>query len=298
MAQKTFTVKMPASEEPVVRGFFETNGFEFGDLAHAFWRARGPGCNATFYRSGKLLLQGPEADMWRGLLGDDSDHAIPYHQALAKHPSPPPDVWVGTDEAGKGDYFGPLVVAGVAMKRSNLELLQVLGVDDSKALNDAKIPDMARGIEAMCDYEVLFLSPGKYNELYTRIGNLNRLMAWAHSRVIANLLERSDATYVLVDKFAHESLVRRALGDELGHAQLDQRTKAEEDPAVAAASVLARAAFLRGLNSLSRRFDIDLRKGAGAPTLASGRRFLETHGREPLREVAKLHFKTTQQIGA
>ncbi len=298
MAQKTFTLKMPASEEPVVRAFFTENGFEFSEMAYAFWRARGPGCIATFYTSGKLLMQGAEADMWRGLLGDDTDHARPFQRALDKHPKPPPSVWIGTDEAGKGDYFGPLVVAGVALKRGDLELLQALGVDDSKALADARIPEMVRGIEALCEYEVLFLSPGKYNELHTSFGNLNKLMAWAHSRVIANLLERSDATYVLVDKFAHESLVRRALGAELGAAQLDQRTKAEEDPAVAAASILARGAFLRGLNALSRRFSMDLHKGAGAPTLASGRRFLEAHGRGPLREVAKLHFKTTEQIGA
>jgi ribonuclease HIII len=295
--QKTFTVKMPASEEPAVRRFFEENGFEFSDLQHAFWRAKGPGCIASFYRSGKLLMQGAESDMWRGLLSGDSAHAMPFHVALSKHPSPAPDLWVGTDEAGKGDYFGPLVVAGVALKRTDLELLQTIGVDDSKALNDDRIPEIARGIEAMCDYEVLFLSPGKYNELYTRIGNLNRLLAWAHGRVIANLLERNDATYVLVDKFANEALVRRAVGDDIRGAYLDQRTKAEEDPAVAAASVLARGAFLRGLKSLSRRFSLHLHPGAGAPTLASGRAFLETHGRGPLREVAKLHFKTTQQIG-
>lgn len=298
MANQSFTLKMPASEEPTARAFFETNGFEFSDLQHAFWRAKGPGCIASFYRSGKLLMQGAEADMWRGLLSDDSDHAVPFHAALAKHPKPAPQVWVGTDEAGKGDYFGPLVIAGVALKRGDLELLQTLGVDDSKALHDRRIPEIARGIEATCEYEVLFLSPGKYNELYTRIGNLNRLMAWAHAKVITNLLERTDATYVLVDKFANEALVRRAVGDGIGRAYLDQRTKAEEDPAVAAASILARAAFLRGIKSLSRRFAVDLHLGAGAPTLASGRRFLEAHGRGPLREVAKLHFKTTEQIGA
>ena len=298
MAQKSFTLKMPATEEPVVRAFFQGQGFEFAELAHAFWRARGPGCIASFYRSGKLLMQGPEADMWRGLLADDSDHALPFHRALAKHPSPPPAEWIGTDEAGKGDYFGALVVAGVSLKREHLELLQELGVDDSKALADERLPDMVRGIEAMTDHEVLLIAPPKYNELYEQIGNLNHLLAWAHGKVITNLLARTEANYVLVDRFAHESLVRRAVGKRPAGVRLDQRTKAEEDPAVAAASILARAAFLRHLGSLSRRFGLRLRPGAGKPTLAAGRSFLEQHGPGPLGEVAKLHFRTTEQIGA
>ncbi len=288
---------MPPLEAPVIRAFFEQHGFEFRDAQYAFWQARGPGCVATFYTKGKLLMQGPEADMWRGLLGDDSDHARPFHSALSKHPRPAPDVWVGTDEAGKGDYFGPLVVAGVAVEREKLELLQELGVDDSKALSDVKINEIARGLEAACDHEVLVLKPSKYNELYARIGNLNRLMAWAHGTVIKALLERGPATWVLVDKFADESLVLRAVGEVRAGVRIAQRTKAEEDPAVGAASILARAAYLRVLGSLSRRFGVELRPGAGSPTLAAGRRFIEAHGTAPLGEVAKLHFKTTEQIG-
>ena len=109
----SFTIKLAPIEAPATRAFFAEHGFEFRDAPHAFWQARGPGCNATFYMSGKLLLQGKEADVYRGLLGDESPDARPYHQALKLQPKPAPAAWIGTDETGKGDYFGPLVVAGV-----------------------------------------------------------------------------------------------------------------------------------------------------------------------------------------
>ena len=102
----SFTLKIPGAQQAEVRGFFADHGFEFREHNHAYFQARGPGCNATFYTSGKLLLQGKEAEVYRGLLGEVSNDARPYHAALSRHPQPAPGVWAGTDEAGKGDYFG------------------------------------------------------------------------------------------------------------------------------------------------------------------------------------------------
>lgn len=297
MAQNTFTLKIPPSEAPHLKQFFLGHGFELKDLAHAFWQAKGLGCVASFYKSGKLVLQGPEADTWRGLLGDETPDARPYARALGKHPKPPPALWIGTDEAGKGDYFGPLVVAGVIVKRDQLDLLQTLGIDDSKALSDDRLPDMVRGIEAACVHEVMVITPATYNSLYERIGNLNKLLAWAHGKVIESLLEKEEAPYALVDKFADERVVRRALGPKGKAIHLEARTKAEEDPAVGAASVLARAAYLRTLRAAGRRMGVTLRPGAGAPTVRVGRSLVETHGKAILKDVAKLHFATTDQIG-
>ncbi|MFN3202201.1 MAG: ribonuclease HIII [Bradymonadia bacterium] len=297
MANHTFTLKIPVSEAPRLKQFFLGHGFEIRDLAHAFWQAKGLGCVASFYKSGKLVMQGPEADTWRGLIGDDTPEARPYASALSKHPKPPPPQWIGTDEAGKGDYFGPLVVAGALIKRDQLELLQTLGIDDSKALSDERLPAMVRGIEAACITEVMVITPAKYNELYARIGNLNKLLSWAHGKVIENLLTREKAPWALVDKFVDERVLRRSLGPLGSSIQVDARTKAEEDPAVGAASVLARAAYLRNLRSLSRRFGVTLSAGAGAPTLRSGRALIEAHGKGALAETAKLHFRTTEQIG-
>jgi ribonuclease HIII len=294
------TIKIDIEQSPEIRRFFIEHGFEMGDAPHALWRAKGPGCNVTFYTSGKLLVQGKEADAWRGLLGDVTADARPYYRALARHPDPKPARWVGTDETGKGDYFGPLVIAGVSMTPENIEVLQALGVDDSKALSDSRVPEMEVGIRALCETEVLLIGPEKYNALYAKIGNLNRLMAWAHGRVIENLLERDaqpPPDWILVDRFVGDHVMKRALGPLAQSTRFDQWPKAESDPAVAAASILARGAFLRGLKSLSKRFGVELRPGAGAPTLSSGRKFLEIHGTESLGQVAKLHFATTQQIG-
>jgi len=296
----SFTIKLPSSEAPSTREFFLRNGFDFTETPHAFWTARGPGVNATFYRSGKLLLQGKEAEVWRGLLSDVSDHARPFQSGLSRHPSPLPAVWAGTDESGKGDYFGPLVVSGVAVKRGDMELLFTLGVDDCKAIPDGKIPELERAIKGLCQTETLYIGPQKYNALYDKIGNLNTLLAWAHSKVIANLLSDENGLpieWVLIDRFAPEKTMSKALGDTSKRVRIDQWPKAESDPAVAAASILARGAFLSGLSRLSKRFGLKLSPGAGAPVITSGHRFIEIHGVAALGEVAKLHFATTQQIG-
>jgi len=246
-----------------------------------------------------LLIQGKEADIWRGLLTEILDNARPFNDALSRHPKPPPAVWAGTDEAGKGDYFGPLVVAGVALPRVDQEILFTLGVDDSKAVADGKIPELEQAIKGLCVCDVLFIGPEKYNALYSKIGNLNRLLAWAHATVIKNLCGPDgpgNVEWVLVDRFAQPHTLEKALGDTSRAVKVDQWPKAESDPAVAAASILARGAYLRGLSSLSKRYGVALKGGAGSPTLAAGRQFIAVHGPDALSKVAKVHFATTQQI--
>ncbi|MSP71868.1 MAG: ribonuclease HIII [Myxococcales bacterium] len=293
---QTFTLPLAPLEAPRLKLFFLDKGFEIRDAPYAFWQARGPGCNATFYTSGKLLLQGPEADVYRALLGDDTPETRPYHRALGKHPQPLPAEWIGTDEAGKGDYFGPLVVAGVSLPRKAIEILAELGIDDSKKLSDDRMSTMVEAVRSLGPWEELVIMPARYNEMYGRARNLNLMLAWAHAKVIENLLEKGAATWVLIDKFAEERVVRGYLGEKGKAVALTLRTKAEEDPAVAAASVLARSAYMRCLRALSKRYDVELRPGAGAPTLAVGRELVRRHGPEVLAETGKLHFVTTQQI--
>ena len=292
----SYTLKLGAAAQAEVRGFFQDKGFEFHEAPHAFWNARGPECNATFYRSGKLLLQGKEADVYRGLLGDETPGARPFHAGLILQPKPAPRTWIGTDEAGKGDYLGPLVVAGVLLKREHLEILHTLGVDDSKALSDHRLPEMVRAIEALGPSEVLVLSPARYNDMYASMGNLNRMLAWAHAKVIESLAGQGEAEWIIVDQFEKRGAVSRRVAAAGISLPITERPKGESDPAVAAASVLARAAFLRVLKSLSRRYQVELRPGAGGPTLASARAFVKAHGRDGLKDVAKLHFASTDQL--
>jgi ribonuclease HIII len=204
--------------------------------------------------------------------------------------------WIGTDEAGKGDYFGPLVVAGVYVTSETVAQLAVVGVRDSKTLSDTRIAEMAKEIRRLCPVSVVAIGPGRYNEMYAKIRNLNRLLAWAHARVIENLLEQVACERVVSDQFGDERVLQRALMEKGRRVQLEQRPRAEDDPAVAAASIVARAEFVHRLEQLGHSVGVGLHKGAGPPVLESGRRFVAKHGRAALSKVAKLHFKTTQQL--
>ncbi|MHB9025871.1 MAG: ribonuclease HIII [Armatimonadota bacterium] len=202
---------------------------------------------------------------------------------------------IGTDEAGKGDYFGDLVVAGVYLDATTEPLAAELGVQDSKKLSDPRAHSLARDIREAFPYEIVRISPEKYNDLYEKMNNLNRLLAWAHARVIENLLPKCTAELVVSDQFGNAALLENALMRGARRVRLVQITKGERDLAVAAASILARATFLQRLEALSREHDFPLPKGA-THVLPAGCQLYQQGGIPLLRKVAKLHFKTTQQI--
>ena len=144
----------------------------------------------------------------------------------------------------------------------------------------------------------MVVAPEKYNALYAKIGNLNRLLAWAHARALEDLLAVAPGvTWALSDQFASDpNVIYRQLGERGRSIAWDQRTKAESDPAVAAASILARDEFLWGIKRCSEVAGRETPKGAGPPVLAAAREIVALHGPELLAKVAKLHFKTTEQI--
>ena len=203
---------------------------------------------------------------------------------------------IGIDEAGKGDYFGPLVIAAVHVDSRSAEVIAKAGVRDSKALSDRRVLALGPVIAGACPTSVVAIGPERYNALYAKIGNLNRLLAWGHARVLENLLEQVTCSRAISDQFGDARLLERALLERGRTISLVQQPRAEEHPAVAAASVVARAEFLRRLAALGTRFGLALPKGAGPPVLTAGRAFIRDHGRELLAQVAKLHFRTTTQI--
>jgi len=189
------------------------------------------------------------------------------------------------------------VVAGVCVPAGGREVLAGLGVRDSKTLSDAQAERLARAVREAYPTAVVAIGPERYNALYAKMGNLNRLLAWAHARVIENLLEQTPGCQEAVsDQFGDARLLERALLERGRRISLTQRPRAESDPVVAAASIVARAEFLRRLAALARRFATPLPKGAGPPVLAAGRAFVARHGAQALAQVAKLHFRTTQQV--
>jgi ribonuclease HIII len=209
---------------------------------------------------------------------------------------------IGTDESGKGDFFGPLVCAGVYVDAVSADVLQSMGVRDSKRLSDRRCRELAEGIQAACQAQcsVVEISPARYNDLYEQFRregkNLNTLLAWAHARVLENLLSRVACTRAITDQFADPRFVQSKLQERGKKIDLIQMPRAEVHIAVAAASVLARARFLERLEALSAHFDLTLPKGASPAVVQVGRVLIKRFGAAALRQVAKLHFKTTVEV--
>lgn len=208
-----------------------------------------------------------------------------------------PEAWIGVDESGKGDYFGPLVIAAVCVDTETASMLRGSGIRDSKTLSDRKIAEMAPEIEGLCRTGVVAIGPAKYNELYAKFKNLNKLLGWGHARAIENLLEAGcPASMALSDQFGDERFIKDALLRKGRLIRLEQRHRAEEDVAVAAASILARAEFVRRLEKLSAEAGLTLPKGASNLVDAAARRLVKDRGAAALPAFAKVHFKTTAKI--
>ncbi len=204
--------------------------------------------------------------------------------------------WIGSDEAGKGDYFGPLVIAGVLVDNTIVKSLEELGVKDSKRLSDNSVKELANKIKKMCLCSVVTIGPTKYNELYNKIRNLNRLLAWGHSRAIENILDREECDYALADQFGDEKFIIAALMEKGKGIKVKQEIRAESDIGVAAASILARAEFVHRLAMQSVKYGMDFPKGASPAVIETGKEFVRRYGKERLKEVAKIHFKTTKLV--
>jgi ribonuclease HIII len=202
---------------------------------------------------------------------------------------------IGTDEAGKGDYFGYLVIAAVFLDPQHEEALRRLGVRDSKRMADGVARRLAEAIRAQLPHDIVRISPRRYNDLYAKLRNLNHLLAWGHARAIENLLARTPAPLVVSDQFGDEQWLRQALMRKGRQVRLRQTPRAEQDLAVAAASVVARAVFLETLDALSARVGLPLPKGS-THVLDAARDVYRRGGEELLGQVAKLHFRVTRSL--
>ena len=206
--------------------------------------------------------------------------------------------YIGTDESGKGDYFGPLVVAGVYLTPDSGKLMRSIGIRDSKELSDSQIRQFAAEIKKMNDiiFDVVLISPEKYNQLYEKMGNLNTLMGWAHARVIENLLVKCSAGEVISDKFGNEKIILDALQQRGRSINLTQVTKAEKFTAVAAASILARESVVKWFKIQSKKYKVEIPKGSSSEVEVAAKHLLEKYGKEIIKKLVKVHFKTSNKV--
>ena len=203
---------------------------------------------------------------------------------------------IGTDESGKGDFFGPLVIAGVLVDEKSAKIFTDLGIKDSKKLSDKKMLVMAAEIKKNAPHSIIAISNGKYNELYANIKNLNKLLAWGHARAIENILNSNTCEYALSDKFGDESLIKNALMKNGQSIRLEQMVRAESDIAVAAASVLARATFVQKMENMENTYGIKFPKGCSGLVKTAATEFIQKFGKQRLHEVCKIHFKTYNEV--
>ena len=236
----------------------------------------------NFYHSGKVLVQGK-----RNALREKIESFLHPVSPLTRMSEQDHS---GVDESGKGDYFGPLVVSGVFLPRSQQQKVQAWGVMDSKKLPDARVKKIAVSIKQNLKHHTLVFAPESYNRHYHQYKNLNKLLAYGHAEVITSLVATTGCARVISDKFGPDHLIPSYLTPPC-RVDLTQVTDAERDPAVACASILARACFLDAIAAMSRAHGISFLKGASAKVKKQALAFRREHGAEKLHEVAKTHFK-------
>lgn len=295
------TCKLDAEPGRKLAGLLRERGWEFHEVPYARFAARKEKTNVVFYESGKLVVQGKgtqefvEFVLEPEILGQAR---IGYETVLNPELLAPR---LGVDESGKGDFFGPLCIAGVYVNGDIVQAWRDAGIKDSKNISsDKRIADLAELIRTTpgCVTSVVPIGNEAYNRLYAKMGSVNRVLAWGHARVIENLMAQRDRmnpppVRAISDQFAHDKRTvagaLMALGREI---ELVQRHKAEEDLAVAAASILARHEFVSRLDKLGKQFGLELPKGASAKVDEVAAKFVARHGADKLPLVAKVHFRT------
>ena len=298
----SYTISLSDIERKKLETIIDDGIWEKGEAPYAFWKAKKLGISLVAFESGKLTIQGKETqDFIIFTLEPEVTGRVELGYTDEKPPAKVQEFYLplphaGMDESGKGDFFGPLVIAAVYVDNDMKDDLIKAGVKDSKAIkNDKKISPIANEIRRIVKgkFSVVQIGPQAYNRLYAKIGNLNRLLAWGHARVLENVLEKEPTcNSALADKFGDSSLIENALLKKGQQIKLHQRTKGESDIAVAAASILARDEFLRQMKKLGDSFDTILPKGAGHKVDEKVREMVAENGIEILDQLGKTHFKT------
>lgn len=298
--KNSFTYKLSAEQQTLLKELLEGGNYRPQSVPHTILAVKTEDCIINLYTSGKLLIQGKGAEdfvlffLEPMILGTAE---VGYEKILKPESVAP---HIGIDESGKGDFFGPLVVGAAYTDEDLSRMMQAMGVKDCKKLGDKQVMEIGKKLRMLLGperYRLVSIGPEAYNRLYAKIRNVNSLLAWAHARAIENLLEGvPDCPRAVADKFGAESVIKRALMKKGKKIVLEQRHKAEDDIAVAAASILAREAFLFSLKKMTTEFGVQIPKGVSDKVRTVATEMVQKHGPEVLTRVAKCHFRTTDQV--
>jgi ribonuclease HIII len=300
-ALNSYTAPLTKDQASALKGLLSDQGFEFADRPYTIFFAQKGKLSISVYEKGpKVVVQGKETeDFVKFHLEPEilKEARLGYDEVLNPAMYEP---HFGIDESGKGDFLGPLVIAGAYVDREIARQLLSLGVTDSKKIgSDSKIKTLAEGIRKTpaISTTVVLIGPERYNALYEKFGNLNDLLAWGHARTIENLIAaRPDCSRSVSDQFANERVIERALLKQGRQIKIEQRTKAESDVAVAAASILAREKFVIWLENRGKQLGVPLPKGVSESVKTAARTVVEKYGREVLPTIAKMHFRTAAEV--
>src|SRR5215471_6500583 len=297
----SYTAKLTDAQAEALKVSLEMRSYKFRDVPYARFAAENNTTNVVFYESGKLVVQGKGTqDFVEFILEPEvlKEARLGYEAVLNPELLLPR---LGVDESGKGDFFGPLCVAGAYVNESVVKAWKDSGIRDSKNISsDKRIKELAELIRKTpgCVTDAVPIGNEAYNRLYQNMGSVNTLLAWGHARVIENLMAKKyqmnpAPVRAISDQFAyHKDTVAKALMPLGRSIELIQKHRAEEDLAVAAASILARHEFVTRLGALEKKFELPLPKGASAAVDTAAKEFIARHGPENLPKVAKMHFRT------
>jgi ribonuclease HIII len=299
-ALTSYTCKLDDEQATSLEAYLLGRDYEMREVPHTRFAGHRNKLNVNFYNSGKLLIQGKGT---REFVEFVLEPEILKEARLGYEAEINPDFIrprLGVDESGKGDFFGPLVIAAVYVNESVVRHWQEKGIKDSKRVkSDKRISELAKVIRSTpgCIWTVVPIGPETYNRMHKKMRTVNQMLAWGHARVIENLLERGaemvpSPERAISDQFARsKSTVANALM-ELGRGlELVQRHKAEEDLAVAGASILARDVFVQKIAELSEKVGKTLPKGGGKPVDVAAKELVAEQGEAIFGEVAKVHFR-------
>ena len=295
-----FVATLTQAQMDALRAALESiSAWEFSSGPYMLFKASREKTQVTAYCSGKLVVQGGGTQdfvefVLEPLIGLTANEAEPPPLLEFKGPH------AGIDESGKGDFFGPLVVACVFVEdAATADTLAMAGVRDSKAIkDDTKIASIAETVKTSVrgKFGIVVIGPEAYNRTYEAIGNLNRFLAWGHARALENMLKFApECRHVISDQFGDKRLVENALLKNGRAVRLEQFPKGERDVAVAAASILARAEFVRRLAKLEEEAGCRLPKGAGTQVDKVASQLYLSGGEPLLRKFAKMHFRTARK---